>query len=103
MRLDAAHLADEVRVGAFARARRAPEQDQLLGKTHPAAAELPLQLPPDGAKDELRILDFQLRGVRCGRQQGGGRFLAPAIAPALSLASGCDSCAGLVIPIVICN
>ena len=41
-RLDAAHLADEVRVGAFARARRPPEQDQLLGETHPAAAELPL-------------------------------------------------------------
>ncbi len=41
-RLDAAHLADEIRVGAFARARRPPEQDQLLGETNPPAAELPL-------------------------------------------------------------
>src|ERR1700674_296607 len=41
-RLDVAHLANEVRVGAFARTRRPPEQDQLLGETHPAAAELPL-------------------------------------------------------------
>jgi hypothetical protein len=71
-RLDAAHLANEIRVRAFACARRPSEQDQLLGESHSGAAELSLQLPPDRAKDELRVLDFQFRGISRGRQKGCG-------------------------------
>jgi hypothetical protein len=61
-------FANEIRVSAFARARRTSEQDQLPWKTHPAPAELSLQLPPNDAKDELRILNLQISRVRCDRR-----------------------------------
>ena len=65
-RVDTAHLADEVGVGPLARARGTAEQDQFLGEAQSGAAELLLQIAPDGTEDELRILDLQIGGGGLG-------------------------------------
>ena len=70
--VDAAHLADEIRVGSFARPRSASEQDQLFGKAQLAASEFLLHFPPDGTEDELRIFDFQVDGCGLGGWRGLG-------------------------------
>ena len=81
-RVDAAHLADEIRIGSLARARGASEQDQLLGKAQSAAAELLLHLAPDGTEDELRILDLQIEWRWSWRVMGAvlGSWSKPIIA-----------------------
>ena len=102
-RADAAHLADEVRIGAFACARSPPEQDQLPGKTHPAPADFPLELPPDGTKDDLRILDLQVGGVCCSRREAGRSLLALPRANTVILHPGAFYAPNQMVPILICK
>src|SRR5690606_35864085 len=68
---EAARLHDEGRVRALARARRAAEQDQLLGEVQARAPVLLLEPRPDRVEDELRVLDLEVL-VAGGRRRVGG-------------------------------
>ena len=56
----AAGLGDEVRVGALAGPGRAAQQDDLLGEAQVLPAEVRFDVLPDGPKDNLGVLDFEV-------------------------------------------
>jgi hypothetical protein len=61
-----ARVADELRLRALARARRAAEQDDLFRKAKMLAPDLFLQRVPGRREDDSGILDFEIDEFRCG-------------------------------------
>ena len=57
---EAARLGDERRVGAFAGAGRAAEENDLLGETQILAAEIGFEILPDRFEDQLSVFDFEI-------------------------------------------
>ena len=51
-----------------------PSRISSLGKRILLRLVFPLELLPDAAEDELRVLDFEIGGVSCGSHEGSASF-----------------------------
>ena len=69
---ESARVADELRLRALARARRAAEQDDLLREAKVLAADLLLERLPRRREDDAGVFDFEVEDLR-PRAIGGGR------------------------------
>jgi hypothetical protein len=90
LRRDAAHFADEVRVRAFARARCAAEQDQLLREAQGFAAVIRFELLPDMVEDELGIFDLQIRRGTAGLGGFGGGWMTDGYGRLIGSTASCQ-------------